>query len=75
MEEEAKALEERARAEARRLEEEAKARLADELGVEAAPGEDLEDAARRRAQEVIDDEAQRLLENLLGNPDAPVAGE
>jgi AsmA protein len=75
MEEEAKALEERARAEAKRLEEEAKARLADELGVEAAPGEDLEDAARRRAQEVIDDEAQRLLENLLGNPEAPVAGE
>ena len=75
MEEEAKALEERARAEAKRLEEDAKVRLQDELGIETAPGEDLEDAARRRAQEVIDDEAQRLLEDLLGNPEAPVAGE
>ena len=75
MEEEARALEERARAEARQLEEEAKARLQDELGIELAPGEDLEDAARRRAQDVIDDEADRLLRELLGNPDAPVAGE
>ncbi len=75
MAEEARQLEERARAEAKRLEDEAKARLQDQLGIETAPGEDLEEAARRRAQEVIDAEAQRLLQDLLGNPEAPVAGE
>ncbi len=79
MEEEAKLLEERARAEAKRLEQDAKAeleaRLKDELGVEMQEGESIEDAARRRAQEAIDQEAERLLQNLLGNPQAPVAGE
>ena len=79
MEEEAKALEERARARASELEAEAKAeleaRLRDELGVEAVEGESLEDAAKRRAQEALDAEAERLLRDLLGNPEAPVAGE
>ncbi len=79
MEEEARALEEKARAEAKRLEDEAKAeleaKLKEELGVEALEGESLEDAARRRAQEALDAEAERLLQDLLGNPEAPVAGE
>ena len=79
MEEEARALEEKARAEAKLLEAEAKAeleaKLKDELGIDAQAGESLEDAARRRAQEALDAEAERLLNDLLGNPEAPVAGE
>lgn len=69
MELEVKALEEKARARAKELEEEAKAKLADkardELGLEVQEGEDLEAAARRRAQEVLDAETQKLLEGLL----------
>jgi len=69
MEEEVKALEEKARARAKELEAEAKTRLEakarEELGLELQPGEDLEAAARRRAQEFLDAEAQKLLEGLL----------
>lgn len=79
MEEEARELAARARARADELEAEAKAeletRLREELGVEMAPGEDLGDATRRRAQEALDAEADRLLRDLLGNPEAPVAGD
>jgi AsmA protein len=79
MEEEARALEEKARARAKELEAEAKAaleaKLKDELGVEVQDGENLKDAARRRAQEAMDDQAERLLQDLLGNEQAPVAGE
>jgi hypothetical protein len=35
----------------------------------------LEDTARRGAQEALDDQAKKLLQDLLGNPDAPVAGD
>jgi AsmA protein len=69
MEEEAKKLEEEAKARAKELEAEAKAKLEEkareELGIEIQEGEDLEAAARRRAQEVLDAEAQKLLEGLL----------
>ncbi|MCU0828381.1 MAG: AsmA family protein [Tabrizicola sp.] len=59
MEAEAKAAEARAKAE---LEE----RLKQELGIEAAPEESLGDAAARRAQEALEDEARRALEDILG---------
>jgi AsmA protein len=79
MEQEARALEEQARARAKELEAEAKAALADklkdELGVQAEEGESLEDTVKRGAQEALDAEAERLLQELLGNSDAPVAGE
>lgn len=42
-----------------------------ELGVVQQEGESLEDAARRRAQEALDAEAQRALRRLLGQPEAP----
>jgi AsmA protein len=42
-----------------------------ELGVVPQEGESLEDAARRRAQEAVDAEAQRALRRLLGQPEAP----
>ncbi len=58
MEAEAKAAEERAKAE---LEE----RLKQELGIEIAPGETAADAAIRRAQEALEDEARRALEDIL----------
>lgn len=70
MEAEAKAAEERLKAEAAAAEAKAKAeleaKLKDELGVEAAEGESLEDAAKRRAQEALDAEARRLLQGILG---------
>lgn len=70
MEAEAKALEDRARAAAAKAEEQAKAeaeaRLQEELGIERAEGESLEDAARRRAEEALEAEAGKLLEGLLG---------
>ena len=59
-------LEARAKVEAARLEAEAKAKLADELGVVQQDGETLEDAARRRANEALQDEATRALGRLLG---------
>ncbi|WP_435259749.1 AsmA family protein [Thioclava sp. FR2] len=71
-EEEAKALEERAKAEAKAAEARAKAELErkaqEELGVERREGESLEDAAKRRAQEVIEEEADKALRRLLGQP-------
>lgn len=70
MEAEAKAAEERARAAAKAAEEKAKAeleaRLKQELGIEVAPGETAADAAIRRAQEALEDEARRALEDILG---------
>ncbi|MES2666992.1 MAG: AsmA family protein [Pseudomonadota bacterium] len=70
MEAEAKALEARLKAQAQQAEADAKAELAaklqEELGIQAQEGESLQDAARRRAQEALDDEATKLLEGLLG---------
>lgn len=59
MEAEARAAEERAKAE---LEE----RLEEELGIEVAPEESLGDAALRGAQEALEEEARRALEDILG---------
>jgi AsmA protein len=71
MEAEAKAAEERLKAEAEAAEARAKAeleaKLQEELGVEAAPGESLEDAIQRRAEEALQDEAGKLLEGILGD--------
>jgi len=58
MEAEARAAEERAKAELEK-------RLAEE-GIVPLEGESLEDAARRRAQEALEEEAGKLLEDLLG---------
>ncbi len=70
MEAEAKAAEERLKAEAKAAEAKAKAeleaKLKDELGVEAAPSESLEDAVKRRAEEALQDETGKLLEDILG---------
>ena len=63
----AKEAELRAQADAKaaELEAEAKAKLESELGIVQQDGENLEDAARRRAQEVLDAEARKALEKLL----------
>ncbi|MGL4238247.1 AsmA family protein [Tabrizicola sp.] len=70
MEAEAKAAEERAKAAAKKAEAEAKAelerRLKEELGVEVAPDESLGDAATRGAQEALEDETRKALEDILG---------
>ena len=70
MEAEAQAAKERLKAEAAAAEAKVKAeleaKLKEELGVEAAEGESLEDAAKRRAEEALDAEARKLLEGLLG---------
>jgi AsmA protein len=69
-------MEAEARAAAARLEEEAKAaeaaakaeleqRLRDELGVEVAPDETLGDAAQRGAQDALEDQARKALEEIL----------
>jgi len=60
------ALEAAAKAKAAALEAEAKAKLKDELGIEQQEGESLKDAARRRAEEALTDEARKALEGLLG---------
>ncbi|MBN2630331.1 MAG: AsmA family protein [Rhodobacteraceae bacterium] len=69
-EDEAKALEARARAEAKAAEARAKAeveqKLQDELGITRQEGESLEDAARRGAQQALEQEAARALNRLLG---------
>lgn len=68
MEAEARAAEERLRQEAAEAEAAAKAALEAKLaeeGIVAQEGESLEDAAKRRAQEVLDEEARKLLEGLL----------
>ena len=70
LEEEAKKLEERARAEVAAAEARARAQIEqkaqEELGIIRQEGESLEDAAKRRAQEALDAEAGRLLNRLLG---------
>jgi AsmA protein len=70
MEAEARAAEERARAAAAeaeaRAKEELSRRLEEELGVEIAPDESLGDAAVRGAQEALEDEARKALEDILG---------
>ncbi len=71
MEAEAKAVADRALVAAKAAEAKAKAeletKLREELGVEPLEGESLQDATRRRAQEVLDEEARRILEGLLGD--------
>lgn len=59
-------LEAEARARADALEAEARAKLEQELGVVQGEGESLEDAARRRGEEVLTDEAEKALRELLG---------
>jgi AsmA protein len=70
MEAEAKAAAERLAAEAKAAEAAAKAelerRLREELGVEVAPDESLEDAAKRGATKALEDQARRALEEILG---------
>lgn len=66
LEDEAKALEAAARARAKELEAEAKAKLEEELGVVPAEGESLEDAVKRRGEEVLSEEAAKALKKLLG---------
>lgn len=58
-EEEKKQLEDRARAEIEQ-------KVLEETGIEAQPGESLEDTARRAAEKILQDEAARALERLLG---------
>ena len=55
--------------EAAELQARAEAALAEKLGIEAEEGENLKDAARRRLNEAIEDEAARALERLLGGGD------
>ena len=55
-----------AKAKAAELEAKAKERLKDELGIEQLPDESLEDAAKRKLNEAVSDEAQKALEDLLG---------
>jgi AsmA protein len=77
LEEEAKALEAAAKARAAELETEARAKLEaaeaaarakleNELGVVQGTGESIEDAVKRRGEDVLTDEAARALEKLLG---------
>jgi AsmA protein len=69
MEAEAKAAAARLEEEARAAEAAAKAeleqRLRDELGVEVAPEESLGDAAKRGAQDALEDQARKALEEIL----------
>ena len=53
-------------AEAVKLQAKAEAALAEKLGIEAIPGESLEDAGRRKLNDAIEEEAARALEKLLG---------
>jgi AsmA protein len=64
--EKAAELEAAARTRAKALEAEARAKLEDELGVVQGEGESLEDAARRRAEEALREEAAKALGGLLG---------
>lgn len=59
-------LEAEAEAKAAELRAKAKEKLKDELGIEQLPDESLEDAARRKLNEAVSDEAQKALEDLLG---------
>lgn len=60
------ALEAQAKAKRAELEAQARAKLESELGVVQQDGESLEDAAKRRMNEAVDDEAQKALQKLLG---------
>ena len=42
------------------------AKLKEELGIEVAPGESVEEAVKRRAEEALQTEAGKLLEGILG---------
>jgi AsmA protein len=70
MEAEAKAVEERLKVEAKEAEARAKAeleqRLQEELGIEIAPDESLEEAAQRGLEEALEAEALKALEDILG---------
>jgi AsmA protein len=59
-------LEARARAAAEAAQAEVEERLREETGIDPQEGETLEDAARRRAQEFLEEEAGRFLEGLSG---------
>lgn len=59
-------LKERAAVEQAELEARAREKLQNELGITQQDGESLEDAARRRANEVLGEEAAKALESLLG---------
>lgn len=48
-----------------KLEEAAKAKLKDQLGIEQQEGESLEDAAKRKLNDAVSDEAQKALQRLL----------
>jgi AsmA protein len=63
---EAAKIEAAAREKAAELETQARARLEAELGIVQGEGASLEDAARRRAEEALRDEAARALGGLLG---------
>lgn len=56
----------RLKAKGRVEEERAKEKLKEELGIEQAEGESLEDAAKRRARDAVEKEAGRALRRLLG---------
>lgn len=60
------ALEARAKERAAEIEAAARAKLEEELGVTQQEGETLEDAVKRRGEEIITDEAAKALEKLLG---------
>ncbi len=62
---EADALKAEAQAKVDALEAEARAKLEAELGIVQQEGETLEDAANRRASEVLEEEARKALENIL----------
>lgn len=66
LDEEKAALEAKAKEKAAALEAEARAKLEAELGVVQQEGESIEDAIKRRGEEVITDEAAKALEKLLG---------
>lgn len=62
----AEALEAEAKAKAAAAEARAKAKLQEELGVVQGEGETLEEAVKRRGEEVLTDEAAKALRKLLG---------
>jgi AsmA protein len=66
LEEQRAKLEEQAEAKAAELRAQAKEKLKDELGIEQQEGESIEDAAKRKLNEAVADEAQKALEDLLG---------
>lgn len=66
LEEQRAKLEEQAEAKAAELRAQAKEKLKDELGIEQQDGESIEDAAKRKLNEAVADEAQKALEDLLG---------